>query len=256
MRVWTVANQKGGVGKTTTTLALGALLAARGRHVLLVDLDPHASLSRALGAAGDPAPRGTLDLFEEPPAPLATLCRPTAREGLEFVPAQAGLATLEKRAASRPGIGRALGRALQEVAEDVDHVLLDCPPTLGMLMVNALAAADLLVIPTQTEPLALYGLEGMRRTASMIERSRGRPLPVAVIPTLHDRRPKVAAETLATLREREGEDLFGDVIPLDTRLREVDHLLAAHPAGTRGLQAYSDALDWLLARDRVPEHAT
>lgn len=255
MRTWAVANQKGGVGKTTTTIALGSLLAQSGKRVLLVDLDPHSSLSRTLGVETEPPPRGTLELFEEAPASLVSLRRPAGREGLEFIAAHAGLATLEKRSATRPGLGMAMSRALEGARGHWDHVLLDCPPTLGVLMVNALAAADRLVIPTQTEPLALFGLEGMARTAAMIERSRQRPLPVGILPTLHDRRTRVATDALATMRERYGDRVFEEVVPLDTRLRDTAHLLAANPAGARGLGAYAQALDWLLEAERPLESA-
>ncbi|HMM25308.1 MAG TPA: AAA family ATPase, partial [Pseudoxanthomonas mexicana] len=102
MRVWAIANQKGGVGKTTTTLALGRGLAMRGHRVLLVDLDPHASLTRAFGVATDPQPAGVLDLFDEQPPALATLARATEIENLSFIAAQTPLATLERRSATQP----------------------------------------------------------------------------------------------------------------------------------------------------------
>ncbi|GHE37619.1 ParA family protein [Vulcaniibacterium thermophilum] len=254
MRVWAVANQKGGVGKTTTTLALGSLLAASGRSVLLVDLDPHASLTRSLGVPAEPVPRGVVELFDSPPASVGSLCRPV-RDGLDFIAAQPALATLEKRSATRPGMGLALMRALDSLRHDLDHVLLDCPPTLGLLMVNALAAADRVVVPTQTEPLALHGLDGMRRTVQMIERSRRRPLPVSIIPTLHDRRTRVATDSLERMREQHGEAVFDGVIPVDTRLRDPDHLRQASPEGSRGLGAYARALDWLLGTDHAMELA-
>ena len=108
MRVWAIANQKGGVGKTTTTLALGRGLAMRGYRVLLVDLDPHASLTRAFGVPAEPQPAGVLDLFEENPPELARLARATEIEHLAFVAAQTPLATLERRSATQPGLGLAL----------------------------------------------------------------------------------------------------------------------------------------------------
>lgn len=254
MRVWAVANQKGGVGKTTTTLALGSLLAASGRSVLLLDLDPHASLTRSLGVPAEPVPRGVVELFDDPPAAIGGLCRPV-RDGLDFIAAQPALATLEKRSATRPGMGLALVRALDSLRHDLDYVLLDCPPTLGLLMVNALAAADRVIVPTQTEPLALHGLEGMRRTATMIERSRRRELPLSVIPTLHDRRTRVALESLQTMREQHPGAVFDGVIPVDTRLRDPLHVRNASPDGGRGLGAYAQALDWLLHVDRTMELA-
>ncbi|MFC4727305.1 ParA family protein [Coralloluteibacterium thermophilus] len=253
MQVWTIANQKGGVGKTTTTLALGYWLARQGAQVLQIDLDPHASLSRAHGVPAEPAPQGTLELFADPPQPLAALARPTALAGLALVPAQSALATLERRSATQPGLGRALSQALARDAGRWDYVLLDCAPTLGLLMVNALAAADRLIVPTQTEPLALHGLDGMLRTAQMIERSRGSALPTFVLPTLHDRRTRVAQESLAAMRGRPGAKVWDAEIPIDTRLRDAQSFLDLEARFGRGLRAYGDALDWLLDSAPVQE---
>lgn len=253
MRIWTIANQKGGVGKTTTTLALGSRLARRGFRVLLLDLDPHASMSQALGVPAEPPPAGVLELFDDPPRRIDELMRPSGVEGMHLVAGQAGLATLERRAGHRPGLGRALGQALEAVVGDHDYALLDCPPTLGLLMVNALAAADRLVIPTQTEPLAQYGLQGMLRTAAMVARSRGRPLPASILPTLFDRRTRVAVETLQAMQERFGAQVWSDAVPVDTRLRDLQHLLGPDvpESQARGMAAYNRALDWLLARDHL-----
>ena len=164
MRIWAIANQKGGVGKTTTTLALGRGLAALGHRVLLIDLDPHSSLTRAFGVPLDPPPAGVLELFGTPPAELGSLAHGSQVPGLDFICAQAALATLERRSANQPGLGLALQHAMTRHQGQHDYILLDCAPTLGLLMINALAAADRLIIPTQAEPLALHGLDGMVRT--------------------------------------------------------------------------------------------
>lgn len=255
MRTWTVANQKGGVGKTTTTLALGSRLAHRGFNVVLLDLDPHASLTQSLGLPAEPPPRGIVELFDDQPLGIADVLVPTALAGLSLVPGQPGLATLERRSGTRPGLGRALGRALEAVADRFDYALLDCPPTLGLLMVNALAAADRLIVPTQTEPLAQFGLQGILRTATMVGRSRARPLPVSVLPTLFDRRTRIAVDTLNEMRSRFESMVWHDAIPVDTRLRDIGQLLGPEPSesGPRGLTGYSRALDWLLANDHPGE---
>ena len=246
MLIWAIANQKGGVGKTTTSLCLARNLAESGARVLLVDLDPHSSLTRAFGVPSHPPPAGTHDIFNGPDAPLGSLARSTAIDGLRLVAAQPALATLERRGATQPGLGLALGRALHGVREGYDYALLDCPPTLGLLMVNALAAADRLVAPTQTDPLALHGLRDMMRTADMVERSRRRPLPRAVIPTLHDRRTRSGQQSLDALRETYGEQVSPDPIPLDTRLRDAAAVATGPTLASRGADAYREALQWLL----------
>ena len=255
MRIWTVANQKGGVGKTTTTLALGGRLVLRGFRVLLLDLDPHASMTQSLGIPAEPPPRGILELFDEPPVGITDVLRDTPVADLHLVAGQAGLATLERRAGTRPGLGRALGRALEAVAADYDYALLDCPPTLGLLMVNALAAADRLIVPTQTYPLSQFGLQGIARTAAMVSRSRSRSLPMSILPTLYDRRTRIAQDTLIEMRARFEGLVWNDAVPVDTRLREINLLLGPEPGehGPRGLLAYSRALDWLLACDHLGE---
>lgn len=257
MQIWTIANQKGGVGKTTTTVALGRELARRGKRVLLVDLDPHASLTRAFAIAEDPPPAGTMELFASPPLELARLARESAMAGLSVVAAQPALATLERRSATQPGLGLALSQALARGRNDYDYALLDCPPTLGLLMVNALAAADRLIIPTQTDPLALHGLDSMRRTATMIERSRRQPLPVSILPTLYDRRTRSGVDSLARMRETHDALVWDEQVPVDTRLRDALNLATgpANDAGGRGIDAYARALDWLLATHKALERA-
>jgi chromosome partitioning protein len=245
MQTWAIANQKGGVGKTTTSLCLARGLAAQGRRVLLLDLDPHASLTRAFGVPAEPPPAGAHDLFNAAGHDIGPLLRETALPGLQLIAAQPALATLERRGATQPGLGLALGRALHGLRHRFDQVLLDCPPTLGLLMVNALACADRLVIPTQTDPLALHGLADMLRTADMVERSRRRPLPRQVLPTLHDRRTRSGVQSLDALRERHGARVWPGYVPMDTRLRDAGALAAGEAGDSRGLEAYARALAWL-----------
>jgi len=252
MRIWAIATRKGGVGRTTATLALGRGLAALGQRVLLVDLDPHASLTRSFGVPLDPPPSGVLELFATPPQEIAALARPSDIPGLDYLCAQAALATLERRSASQPGLGLALQQALARHGERHDHILLACAPTLGLLKTNALAAADRLIIPTQAEPLALHGLDGMVRTGEMVERSRQRPLPISILPTLFDRRTRAGNETLKQMQDRYGTRVWEDAIPVDTRISSPATLTApvqddGYPG--RGLAAYRHALDWLRAED-------
>lgn len=252
MRIWAIANQKGGVGKTTTTLSLGRGLAARGHTVLLVDLDPHASLTRAFGVPLAPVPLGVQELFNAPPHDIRTLARRSDIPGLDYLCAQAALATLERRSANQPGLGLALQQAFARHGDGHDYVLLDCAPTLGLLMINALAAADRLIIPTQAEPLALHGLDGMVHTGEMVARSRRRTLPISVLPTLFDKRTRAGNESVRSMQDTHGERVWDDAIPVDTRVSQVSALtqpLVSDEQQGRGQAAYRRALDWLLTED-------
>lgn len=247
MQTWAIANQKGGVGKTTTSLCLARGLATMGHRVLLIDLDPHASLTRAFGVPADPPPAGTHDVFSNFSVELSTLSRRTGIDGLLLVAAQPALATLERRGATQPGLGLSLGRALHAARGGYDYALLDCPPTLGLLMVNALAAADRLIVPTQTDPLAMHGLTDMLRTADMVERSRRRPLPRHILPTLYDRRTRAGVLVLEQLHDRYEGLVWPKAVPMDTRLRDAMALTTETAPTGRGADAYRSALNWLLA---------
>ena len=256
MQTWAIANQKGGVGKTTTSLCLARGLAASGARVLLIDLDPHASLTRAFRIPTDPPPAGSHDLFTSGSTELRSLARGTAIEGLLLIAAQPALATLERRGATQPGLGLSLGRALHAARDAFDHAVLDCPPTLGLLMVNALAAADRLVIPTQTDPLAMHGLTDMLRTADMVERSRRRALPRNILPTLYDRRTRSGVKSLEQLHDSYEGLVWPRAVPMDTRLRDAVGLTLAEAPTGRGADAYQSALGWLLdAQPRRQEAA-
>ncbi len=248
MQIWAIANQKGGVGKTTSTLCLARGLAESARQVLLVDLDPHASMTRAFNVPRHPVPLGTHELFSADAPSLDALARTTPIDGLRLLAAQPGLATLERRSATQPGLGMALQRALANVTHLYDYALLDCPPTLSLLMVNALAAADRLVVPTQTDPLALHGLADMLHTAEMVETSRRRPLARFVLPTLFDRRTALGQQSLELLHGLYAGRVWPDAVPMDARLRDARAIAANAPLTGAGAEAYRQALAWLLAQ--------
>ena len=176
VRIWAVANQKGGVGKTTSVVALGGLLAESGKRVLVVDLDPHGSLTSWFGYDPDTIAHSVFDLFQHqgkvPDGLPAQLITGTSCPGLSLLPASTALATLERRMVGVEGMGLIVSRALTQLWDDFDYVLLDNTPSLGVLMVNALAAAQHLIIPVQTEFLAIKGLERMLHTLTMIMRSQ------------------------------------------------------------------------------------
>lgn len=253
MRIWTVSNQKGGVGKTTTAVTLGGLLAEQGQRVLLLDLDPQGSLTAYFRLNPDAVEHGVYSLFEARAnasdiALPGSLLQSTGVERLSLMPASSAMATLDRQLGARGGMGLVIAEALARLQPHFDYVLMDCPPMLGMLMVNALAACDRLLIPVQTEFLALKGLERMLHTLEMICRSRGDVLPYTVIPTFFDRRTRASMDALRALRDQYGDHLWTRVIPVDTQFREASREGLPIPVfnpNARGTEAYRSLLRWL-----------
>ncbi|MCC4223225.1 ParA family protein [Vibrio campbellii] len=251
MIVWSVANQKGGVGKTTSTVTLAGLLSQKGHRVLMVDTDPHASLTTYLGYDPDAVTSSLFDLFQ-----LKTFSRETVKpltletelEGMDIIPAHMSLATLDRVMGNRSGMGLILKRALQAVAQDYDYVLIDCPPILGVMMVNALAASDRILIPVQTEFLAMKGLERMIRTLTIMQKSRPGGFKVTIVPTMYDKRTKASLQTLTQLKKDYPNQVWTSAVPIDTKFRDASlkHLPASHFAsGSRGVFAYKQLLIYL-----------
>jgi chromosome partitioning protein len=262
VHIWTVANQKGGVGKTTTTVTLAGILAQRRQRVLLVDLDPHGSLTAYFGYDPDTTEHGCYALFDDEPltrSELIDLMLP-AGEGTSarLLAASPVLATVERRS-SADGMGRRVSRALLELWDDFDFVLIDTPPVLGALMINALAASDRLLVPTQTEYLALKGLERMVRTMTMVTRSLQKELPYLIVPTLFDRRTHASVTCLRTLRNDYPGQVWPSVIPIDTRFRDASRagvFPSLFDGASRGVKAYETLLKYLLTpRDSVVAEA-
>ena len=227
MRIWSIANQKGGVGKTTSVVALGGLLAERGARVLLIDLDPHGSLTSYFRYDPDSLETSLYDLFFNQRCKdldfIHKVIRPTSRKGVDLLPATTALATLERQVSGQDGMGLVLAKTLAQLWDDYDYALLDTPPILGVLLVNALAACQRLVIPTQTEHLALKGLERMVHTLKMVMSSQNRQLPYTIVPTLFDRRTHASLTTLKEMRQLYPEHLWQEAIPIDTKLRDASH---------------------------------
>ncbi len=252
MKVWTVANQKGGVGKTTTVISLAGLLAQQGKRVLLLDTDPHASLTSYLGFDVDSV-QGTLyELYQNSQiddAMVTHSIQATAFDNLDLIPASMALATLDKVLGQREGMGLILKRILSLVEDKYDHVLIDCPPVLGVMMVNALAASNRVLVPVQTEFLAIKGLERMVKTLAIMQRSCPGPLRYTVVPTMYDKRTRASLAALKELQETYPKNIWNSVIPIDTKFRDASlrHTPPSyHIKNCRGVFAYQTLLAHLL----------
>lgn len=253
MHIWAVANQKGGVGKTTTVVSLAGLLADSGKRVLMIDLDPHGSLTSYFRFDPDSIEKSSYNLFQTPskiPDGLPkSLILETGHPNLSLLPSSTALATLERHAQAQGGMGLVISKTLAILWDDYDYVLIDSPPVLGVLMINALAACQQLVIPVQTEFLAIKGLERMVRTLTMINRARKRPVPFLIVPTLFDRRTQASNKSLRTLKDTYDELVWHSVIPVDTKLRDASTAGIAPSAldsSARGIKAYASLMDSLM----------
>ena len=252
MRIWTVANQKGGVGKTTTSVALGGIAAEQGERVLFVDLDPHGSLSTYFGYNPDEGKDCAFRLFADPKnvtlEMVAPLVMPTQFKTISLLPATTAMATLERKAIGKEGMGLVISRALAHLAEDFDLAIIDTPPVLGVLLINALAACERLIIPVQTEFLALKGLDRMMHTLRMLENSQHKDLQYVIVPTMHDKRTQASVSTLRDMRHKYGTETWPGKIPVDTKFRDASkqgvppNMFA--PA-SHGIEAYGSLSAWL-----------
>jgi len=219
-RIIAISNQKGGVGKTTTAINLGASLAAAEMRTLLVDLDPQANSTSGLGVSKGSFERSTYHsmVFGEP---LESILLPTELESLALAPASRELVGATMELAQEEGRDRHLCELLDPIADDYDFIVIDCPPSLDILTVNALVAADSILIPIQCEYFALEGISELVETIRQIRRQRNPELEIeGVLITMFDERTNLTQQVHADLKSFFGSKLFSTKIPRNVRLGE------------------------------------
>ncbi len=254
-KVIAMCNQKGGVGKTTTTINLGAALAEYGRRVLLVDLDPQGALSAGLGVPHYELEYTVHNLLVEPRVSIDQVLITTRVSGLDLVPSNIDLSAAEIQLVNEVGREQTLGRALHPVLDRYDYVLIDCQPSLGLLTVNGLACADGVIIPTECEYFSLRGLALLTDTVDKVHDRLNPRLEISgILITRYDARTVNAREVMARVVERFGDLVFDTVISRTVRFPETS--VAGEPITTwapksTGAEAYR-----ALAREVIDRFGT
>jgi chromosome partitioning protein len=241
-----ITNQKGGVGKTTTAINLGFALAERGRRVLLVDLDPQSALSGALGLEANNLSRTVYDLLVDSGMPAREVIQPV-RERVHVLPSNIDLAAAEVELVSAIGREYILREALEPVRDGYDYILIDAPPSLGLLTVNALSAADEVIIPLQAEYLALRGMRFLLETISKIKAKINPRLEIrGILGTMYNQRTLHAQEVMDEIRSLFGDKVFDVVIKSSIRFAEA-------PVAHQSLLEYDSRHDGAMAYRQLAE---
>jgi len=251
-RVVAVANQKGGVGKTTTAINLATSVAMSGRRVLLVDVDPQGNLTSGVGLKGERAPGGTVYEALMTDGDADTFVLPTRIENLSLMPADRSLTGAEIELVSVDARERRLERVLDPLRANYDYIFIDCPPSLGLLTLNALVAADAVLIPLHCEYFALEGLADLVGTMRRVRGALNPALDIeGVLLTMYDDRTNLGQLVARDVREFFKEKVFNTIIPRNVRLGEApSHGVPAvlYDAKSRGAAAYVALAQEMLAR--------
>ena len=251
VRITACTNQKGGVGKTTTVINLAAFLALSGTRTLVIDLDPQGNATSGLGVDRRSVERSSYDALVDR-APLSELVMGTPVEGLDLLPSSPSLSGAEVELVGLEGRERRLSASLAELNGRYERVLIDCPPSLGLLTVNALTAADGVLIPIQTEYYALEGLSQLVNTIRRVREGLNPRLEIeGVLLTMYDARTNLSAQVASEVRRHMNGSVYDTMVPRSVRLSEApSHGLpiALYDPGSRGANAYRELAGEVAAR--------
>jgi chromosome partitioning protein len=250
-----IANQKGGVGKTTTAVNLAASLAVAEQRTLLVDADPQGNATSGIGLPRQAEGQTVYDVLIGAASIADVRHRAVQFKHLDVVPATPDLAGAEVELIDQPHRERAMRSAVAPVRDDYDFILIDCPPSLGLITVNMLAAADALLIPVQCEYYALEGLSQLLNTVQLVQRGVNEQLVIdGVLLTMYDARLNLSRQVATDAREYFGEKVFESVIPRNVRLAEAPSFgkpIILYDLASVGAQAYMSVARELLTRQRA-----
>ena len=252
-KIIAVAQHKGGTGKTTTCINLAASLCDLGKTVLVVDLDPQASCTVSMGINPLEVQKSSHHLLVDPGVSVKDTVVTRQRINFHVVPSNVDLAMAESELVGKIGREKALHKKLSAVKGDYDYIFIDCPPTLGLLVINALAAADSVLIPVQCEPLTLYGVNHLLQIINLIRDEVNPNLKIeGVLRTMYDRRTKLSQEISESMEQTFGDAVFSTIIYRHIKLAEgpVHELpIGSYATKSAGADEYRELAKELLSRE-------
>ncbi len=255
-KIIAIANQKGGVGKTTTAVNLAAALGVLEKKVLLIDADPQANASSGLGVDIEEAPAGTYELLEHEAEAKETIIR-TSSPNLDLIPSHIDLVGVEVELVNKPKREFMLKEAVQSIKDKYDYILIDCAPSLGLITLNALTAADSVIIPIQCEYFALEGLGKLLNTVKNVQKIHNPDLNIeGLLLTMYDGRLKLSNQVVEEVTKHFGDMVFETVIQRNVRLSEAPSFgesILEYDATSRGAVNYINLADELIRKNEVKE---